>query len=232
MAAEAAAFATLTPTNLLARMAFSDLYDRLIAGRQDVDNRERAFRIGPDTQRAPDRDVEAFKRHMRRRADGKADADADQVSDTLPDTQSESDANDPNSSEPGRIWRGHFLLRFDPEPSDPRLGWTVGKRRPLAVEHTAKPADLLVCTSAFEEEHKLSVRHFHARFTFSQDTGQLGIARCSSNLAWQVTAGGVQVEKRLHILNVDSVPISIGPLEYQFRYAEFARTRQCFVLRN
>jgi hypothetical protein len=49
---EAEAFAILTPINLLARMAFSDLYDRLIAGRQNVDDKERAFRIHPKLGRS------------------------------------------------------------------------------------------------------------------------------------------------------------------------------------
>ncbi|KAH6614584.1 kinase-like domain-containing protein [Chaetomium sp. MPI-SDFR-AT-0129] len=229
-----AAFGTLTPINLHARMAFSDLYDRLIAGRQNVEDKERVFRIGRDPQLVLAPDSEAFKRHMRRRAAGKADADADQISDTLPDTQSESDAQrHPNDSEPGWIWQGHFILSFIPEPSNSTFGWTVGKRRPLGLERTSgQRADILVCTSAFEEENELSVRHFHARFTFSQQTGQLGIARNSSNPAWPVTASGIPVEKRLHILNAHTVPISFGALQYEFRYTEFARTPEYFLLRN
>ncbi len=237
MAAEEAAqnnaFATFTPTNLLARMAFSDLYERHIAGRQHVDDREKAFRIGIGVERVFDPDVEAFKRHLRRRADGKSDANPDQVSDTLPDTQSESEAGAQlNSLEQGMIWRGHFLLNFDPEPLDKNVGWSVGRRRPFAGDSAPKYADMLVCTPAFDEEHKLSIRHFQARFTFSWNTGQLGIARCTSNRAWPVTAGGVQVEKRLHILNTYAVPISVGPLQYELRYTDFAQTPEYFRLRN
>ena len=141
--------------------------------------------------------------------------DADQVSDTLPDTQSESDTqHHPNDSEPGRIWRGHFILSFIPEPSRSTLGWTVGKRRPLALQRP--PADILVCTSVFDEVHQLSVRHFHARFTFSQQTGQLGIACSSSNPAWPVTASGTAVGKQLHILTTHTTRFRLAPSSTNF----------------
>src|SRR5690242_12091022 len=119
-----ATFATLKPTNPLAQLAFSDLYDLVINGRQDVDERERVFRISPNPQRVYDENIAAFERHIHRRALGKQDADAGEVSDTLPDTQSV--AGD-HADDPGWIWQGHFLLSFDPPPSDSGLGWTVGK---------------------------------------------------------------------------------------------------------
>lgn len=95
-----------------------------------------------------------------RRADGKANADADQVSETLPDTQFEPDAND---SPPFRGDRNDlaqsspFELRMrtmDLSVSDPTLGWTVGKRRPLAVERTFKPSDLSTLTSRLFQAHE------------------------------------------------------------------------------
>ncbi|KAK3307128.1 uncharacterized protein B0T15DRAFT_165847 [Chaetomium strumarium] len=207
-----AAFATLTPINPLARMAFSDLYSRLIAGRQDVDDRERAFRIGRNTELVSDRDVEAFKRHIRRRAAKKADADADQVSDTLPDTQSKSEDNS-NDSGPGLIWRGHFILSFRPDPSRLIFGWTVGKRKLLGLE-------------------RISSRLLMSLFVYLPLPTNINCLFGISIPTWLVIASGVLVTKRLYILNIYTIRISSGVLQYEFRYTEFANTPGYPTLRD
>ncbi|KAK3902867.1 hypothetical protein C8A05DRAFT_43791 [Staphylotrichum tortipilum] len=197
MAAEASTFATLTPTNLEARVAFSDLYERHIAGRQHVDDREQAFRIDPGIERV------------------------------LTQSPSPRPSTSPMAST-GMIWRDHLLLAFSPQLSEENSGWTLGKRRPPAGDHQPRDADLAVCTSTFDEGRDQTIRYFHARFTFSRTTGQLGIALCTSNLAWQLTAGGVQVGKRLHILTTHTVPLSVGPLQDKLQYTGFAQSPAVF----
>lgn len=77
-----------------------------------------------------------------------------------------------------------------------------------------------------------SIRHYHARFTFSDATGQLGIALYTNKVAWEVRPSGEQVRKRLHVLNEHRLPISFGALQYALQFTEFATTREYLLLRD
>lgn len=232
---ESPAFATLTPANVLARLAFSDAYDVLTASRQSThadDARARAFhRMNAGPQQEYDDDVlrlrlEVERRHSQQDRDG-------ETSDSLtePDTDTEHGLR-----EYGMIWIGHFVLGFEPAPSMPELGWMIGKvpiGSGIVVQDLPRNGlpenipglDILLCTRSFAKKHSIDIRNPHARFSFARENRAFFIAGCSRSQLAQLAVNGDRVQRELFALNQHRMNIRVDKLEYILEYTDFAKTR-------
>ncbi|KAL8905547.1 MAG: hypothetical protein Q9207_002573 [Kuettlingeria erythrocarpa] len=189
------AFASLTPVNVLAKLAFSDLYDKLTAGRQNsqADGVSARHRMAVVPQQIVDSDVLRFRFEEERRVSSQNAYSSDaETSESLtePNTDTES-----QHQELGMIWTGRYLLALESLPSVPNWGYTVGKG---SLENT--PFDLLP---------------LHA---------SLYVAGCSSSQSAQLTINGEVATRRPYHLNQHSMKIRLDKLEYDFKWTEFAAT--------
>ncbi|KFY92196.1 hypothetical protein V500_04257 [Pseudogymnoascus sp. VKM F-4518 (FW-2643)] len=209
-------FVTLTPANTLAKLAFSDIYDVLTAGRQyGRDNDAPAVhRMDVGLLQEYDADVTLLQREIERRLE---EGDG-YTSQSLTEPNSESEAAEIRLL--GMIWTGRFLLGFQSPPSAPQIGWTVGKG-PLP---SPRCADLFLCTIAFARKHGINLRSFHARFNFNLQNWALFIARGSRSPHAELTVNGGAVSSQLYALNQSSMKIRFDKLEYDFKYASFSAT--------
>ncbi|KAL8313033.1 hypothetical protein RB593_007307 [Gaeumannomyces tritici] len=212
--AEYAVFATLTPANTLARLAFSDTCDALTAGRQ-ASCQGPLGRMQVEPAQVLDKAVAQLKRELQRRlsqSDG-------YTSDSLTDPFSEDEAA-ATVREMGMIWTGRHLLGFNPNPSNPDLGLVAGKGRlPLL----ASP-DLVLCTAGFAKKHGISLRTTHARFNFNLHNRALFIAGHSRSQHAELTVNGVLVNRQQFALNQYSMAIEFDKLKYLFQWTDWAAT--------
>ncbi|KAL8941860.1 MAG: hypothetical protein Q9216_002004 [Gyalolechia sp. 2 TL-2023] len=135
------AFASLVPANVLAKLAFSELYDSLTAGRQNsqADGVSALHRMAVEPQQIVDSDVLRLRFEAERLVSSQnADASDAETSESLtePTTDTES-----NHRELGMIWKGLYLLSLESPLSVPDRGYTAGKG---PLENTL--IDLLLCT--------------------------------------------------------------------------------------
>ncbi|KAK3337154.1 hypothetical protein B0T19DRAFT_62665 [Cercophora scortea] len=209
-------FGALTPANTLAKLAFSDTYDFLTAGRQyAVDGDAPAVhRMQVGLLQEYDADVRQLQREIERRVE---EGDG-YTSDSLTEPASDGDAAE--VAKLGMIWTGRFLLGFNPLPSAPEMGWTAGKG-PLPHSHCA---DLFLCTMAFAKKHGINMRSFHARFNFDAGNKAFFIARQSRSQHAELTVNGNAVSGRQYALNQHCMKIRFDKLEYDFRYTGYAET--------
>jgi hypothetical protein len=206
-------YATLTPTNTLAKLALSDTYDTLTARRQDAqDESDAIHRIQVHPTRGYNADVCRLQREIQRRLQ-KGDGFS---SDSLSDTESEAAIS--STRDLGMIWTGRYLLGFDPEPSDPEVGWTAGKQQ--------DGVDLLLCTTAFDKKHGVNLRSMHARFNFDRDNRAFFIAGKFDprRRAAELSVNGETVTGKQHMLNQHSMSIMFGQLNYVLQYTGWAET--------
>lgn len=207
------AFASLTPANALARLAFSDVYDTLTTRRQNnqTEGTELAARhmlVKPE--QICDDEIVRLQREMQR---NKHDTDGE-ASETLtePDTDTEEQFR-----ELGMIWVGSYLLGLRTPPAVLETGWTAGKG-PLEN----MPIDLLLCTRSFAKLHGINLRNPHARFNFSRDSKGLFVIGCSRSPLAQLTVNGDAVMRLPYYLNQHSMKIQLDKLEYHFQWTEYA----------
>jgi hypothetical protein len=111
-------FATLTPANVLAKLAFSDVFDALMAGRQNAqgDGVPAVRRMAVESQQKYHPDVLRLRRETERRLEQQAQYSEGHTSESLtePDTDTEEEMR-----HLGMIWFGRFVLGFQPPPSAP-----------------------------------------------------------------------------------------------------------------
>jgi hypothetical protein len=211
-------FATLTPVNALARMAFSDVFDAMVLGRQrsEAGGNHSQLRMDVQHEQRYDADVARFRMDDER---------GRETSESL--TEPDTDAEASSGGSLGMIWTGRYVFALEPEPSDPDLGWIVGKSA-----EQAPSADLLLSTKAFAKQYNIPLRTFHARFNFALDTGAFFATRITKSPHAELTVNGVLVERQMHTLNQNGMRIRISSLEYLFEYADFAATDEFFRSRR
>ena len=208
------AFASLTPTNALAKLAFSEVYGVLTSGRQNNQPDDALRRMAVASQQTFDGEILRLRFETRKRASRNAYAIDGESSESLtePDTDTEQ-----AYQELGMIWKGRYLLRLEPLPSVPFMGWVVGKG---PLENT--PVDLLLCTRPFAKLHGISLRNPHAWFNFAVTNRSFYIIGCSRSPSAQLTVNGEAATQRPYHLNQHRMKIQLEKFEYDFQWTGFA----------
>jgi hypothetical protein len=199
------AFATLSPANLPAKLAFSALAD-LIAAQDGSDAHKRFVHV--NTQQRYDRDVLRYNMALRRpvRAD-----------DALSESSTEIDTDVEDRVKPsGMIWTGCYTFDMGSLPADHSRGWTAGKEAP------GTEVDFLLTTNGRQSD----IRGRHVIFNFHQSTGYLYIvSRASSSGRSPVSVNGHEVPRGMtYSLNQQRMKIRLGTLEYVFEYTDYANS--------
>ncbi|KAI1130270.1 kinase-like domain-containing protein [Nemania abortiva] len=212
-------FATLTPLNPLARLAFSEVYETLISSPQNSlsDGAQAALsRMAVDGEQVFDKDVLHLRLEMEKKLfhnDGDGDISE---SPTEPDTDTEQ-----LHQNLGMIWVGRYSLAFDSTPLEEERGWKIGKGPTEKV-----PMDLLLCTRSYAKWHEINLRNPHARINFDTQTRSLYIIGCSRSMLAQLTVNGEAVPRRPHHLNQHTMKVRLDKLEYDFRWTDYAATKE------
>ncbi|KAI4266656.1 MAG: hypothetical protein L6R35_006924 [Caloplaca aegaea] len=212
------AFATLRPTNTLAKLAFSDLYETFTIKRQNIqeDGPPAFHRMAVEVFQTFDRDVLRLRLETERKGSKNAYASDAETSESLPEPDSDMEEQ---HEELGKIWTGHYMLGLDTPPSVPETGYAVGKGPLENILH-----DLLLCTKMFAKWHGINLRNPHARFNFFPGNRALYITGCSRSLSAQLTVNGEEVRRRPYALNQHSMNIRLDKLEYTFQWTDYAAT--------
>ncbi|KAL8647821.1 MAG: hypothetical protein Q9210_005333 [Variospora velana] len=212
------AFATLRPTNTLAKLAFSDLYETFTIKRQNTqeDGPPAFHRMAVEASQTFDRDVLRLRLETERKVSKNAYASDAETSESLPEPDSDMEEH---YEELGKIWTGYYLLGLQSPPSIPETGYAVGKGPLENIFH-----DLLLCTKIFAKWHGINLRNPHARFNFFPGNRGLYISGCSKSLSAQLTVNGEEVQRRPYALNQHSMNIRLDKLEYTFQWTDYAAT--------
>lgn len=217
-------FATLKPANVLAKLAFSNVIDAL--GHQTVGIADPPAdpRMAVDAQQVYDAEVRQLQREVERRRE---QTEEGYTSESLTDN---TDAEDSL----GMVWDGYFPLCFQRPPSDPDLGWTMGK----GPQEGMQSADLLLCTRSFARQHNVTLARRHSRLNFSKDNRAFCIASCFRSYVLTLAVDSVAASRQLLPLDKHNVRIRIDKLEYILQYTDFASTeeyvehREAYVIGN
>src|SRR5690554_3072208 len=115
-------FATLTPVNVVAKMAFSDVYDNRVRGRQSPAPHDimATHDLRAEPEQKYNKDVLRFRREIECKLSGRGASE----SPTEPDTDAEVEAQ-----HVGMVWTGHYDLRLQTPPLSSEMGWVAGKGR-------------------------------------------------------------------------------------------------------
>ncbi|KAK3331565.1 kinase-like domain-containing protein [Cercophora scortea] len=207
------AFASLTPANALARLAFSDVYNLLISRRQNsqANNPQVALdRMLVEPEQVYNDEIVCLRREMDRT---KYDTDGE-ASETLtePDTDTEEQLRGL-----GMVWVGCYQLGLQFPPAVSERGWTVGKG-PL----DNLPVDFLLCTRSFAKLHDIKLRNPHSRFNFFVQNKGLFVMGCSRSPLAQLTVNGDAVTRRPYHLNQHSMKIQFDKLDYCLQWTDYA----------
>lgn len=193
-------FATLTPSNIQAKIAFDEVYDYFITHGEAP----ACFSVEP--HREFNREVFLLRRR------NPTAAEDSEVSDTPtdPDTDLEDEL-----TPLGEIWMGRYTFSLDNEPSRPSRGWMVGRGR----------QDVAVDIQLTTNRPNFNVRGFHALFNLHTSTGYLWICRATGSIGLELTVNGEEVGKgQRFALNQTPMRIRLGRCEYLFEYTEYARS--------
>lgn len=211
-------FATLKPVNILAKVAFSEVFEACLRDRQTTQTTTPTAsvltRMQAGVEQEYHRDVLLFRLEMQRQAERQRSRpnDTDNTdSPTDPDTETEAD-----NRRLGMIWEGAYIFVFSPAPSVPDLGWTAGK---------GPNVDLLLSTRPFAKQHDPKLKSFHARFNFDRETAAFFITKLNRSTAAELTVNGVPLDQRMCTLNQHRMNIRISSLEYAFQYSEFSSSK-------
>ena len=212
------AFATLRPTNALARLAFSDLYETFTIKRQNTqEDAPPAFRrMVVEASQTFDGDVLRLRLETERRVSQNAYASDAETSESLPEPDSDTEEQ---HQELGEIWTGHYLLGLKSPPSVPERGYAVSKGPLESI-----PFDVLLCTKIFAKWHGINLRNPHARLNFFPENRGLYIASCSRSQSAQLVVNGDAVQRRPYALNQHSMNVWMDKLEYTFQWTDYAAT--------
>jgi hypothetical protein len=215
------AFASLTPANALARLAFNNIYEYLTARRQDdtTGSAQAALRrMHVEPRQIFDDEIVRLRREIART---KYDTDGE-ASESL--TEADTDTEE-QLQELGKVWTGSYLLDFP--PIVPERGWSAGKG---PLENV--PIDLLLCTRAFAKEYDIDIRNPHARFNFFLESAGFYIIGCSRSSLAQLTVNGDTAARQRYHLNQQNMKIQLSKLEYCFRWTEIAANERFKVARR
>lgn len=201
-------FATLTPQNTLARIAFSEVAAQKLAQPLKTDPDEDAFPLlRPGIEKIYDADIFNFRWRLQNTADSHDDASSS-FSDSA--TDPDDDVKEENR-ELGEIWTGHYVFTFA-HPRDIAHGWVAGKSR---------QADLCLATSSFAKKHDVSLRTGHARFNFDSTTSMLFLGRSKAGAAGEISVNNALLPRTMeskHALNQHKMNIGFSNLLYTFEY--------------
>ena len=217
------AFASLTPANALARLAFSDVYETLTARCQNeqTESAQAALRrMHVEPRQLFDDEIVRLRRETDR---AKYDTDGE-ASESL--TEADTDTEEQHQ-ELGQVWTGSYLLGFDSPPIVLERGWTAGKG-PLEN----MPIDLLLCTRAFAKMYDIDIRNPHARFNFFPESAGFYIMGCSRSSLAQLTVNGDTAARHRYHLNQHSMKIQLSKFEYCFQWTEIAAEEKFKVARR
>ncbi|KAI0196674.1 kinase-like domain-containing protein [Xylaria flabelliformis] len=205
-------FATLTPFNVDAKVAFSEVFDAATCDRQGAPTNAAAYRMSVEAEQQYDAAVLRFRREMEK---GSSGGDSESLTELNSDTELD-------MKQLGMLWKGHYVFDLRHGPFASEMGWTVGKRSVGG----GTSADIILCTIGLAKRQSLNLRSSHARFSFDRDNGVFFIASLtSSSLAkQQIRVNGEVISRRMHALNQYSMKILIDTLEYIFQYTDFAST--------
>ena len=173
-------FATLKPSNPLAKLAFSHTFEQC----SDVPQ-EYQRRMFVETEREYDRDILRLRRNRNISLQSDVNEDGSESSTDL------GSGTEQELRHLGMVWKGCYLFDLDEPPDRPQVGWTAGKGRDEIN------VDFLINTPLRCDE----VRGYHALFNLHCDTGYLYIiSRTSSTTS--VTVNGREVARgEMHALN-------------------------------
>lgn len=194
------AFATLTPVNTAARVAFSDVFEsaNLSQKQQKTEYPHHGQFMHVNQEPEYDREVALLRtRH-----------DDGSVSDTPTDPDTESE---PETTDAGRIWTGCYFFQMSVLPRRPEVGWLAGKGR------LGEEPEFLLAT----RQRSHGIRGRHAFFMFNSETRFLSISR-ASRAANDIYVDGIPITNQI-AFNKSEARIRIGQLEYLFKYTEFSR---------
>ena len=200
------AFASLTPYNFHAKVAFHEVYDYYLQS-----SGEGALYCAViDDQPVFDREV--YHEQLARKRSNNPDG---YISDTP--TDPDTDLEDEEQASLGSIWKGQYVFSLQLPPERPVNGWMVGKGRPDQGLH----ADIqLTLNKPFYD-----VRGFHAAFNLHAGTGFMWVSRASKSHGIELTVNGEDVPRgQRYALNRTPMTIRFGRCEYVFEYTDFART--------
>ena len=208
------AFASLTPENALARLAFSNLYDSLTTGRQNAQEDDALILRRMVVQPQQNFDSEVLRSRLEK--EKRPNLSDVETSESLP----EPDTDDENNHQRDLIWTGHYLLNLKYSSSSSMIEFAAGKD-PLKNVFI----DLLLCTKAFVNEFDINLRNSHARFNFFLTNKDFYVHGCSRFKLTQLTMNDEAAHQRPYHLNQQFMMIRLDKLEYNFRWTSFAVTK-------
>ncbi|KAJ6257996.1 kinase-like protein [Drechslerella dactyloides] len=228
------AFVKFIPKNALARLAFSDTYEKLNANHQSNDARDNRLMRMSLTNSEQEYDASVFR--LKYEIDHSTnESDESETEPPTPRTPSDEDGR-----AGGMIWVGCYEVGFDPRPLELEMGWTIGKglRResaPLSslpssmgesLSDCGSDVDILLCTRSFLKKYNVQIRGVGARLQFAQTNLALTliIEKYRSQVS-QVTVNDTLAEQRVFALNQHQMKIRFDKLEYQLEYTDYAQTK-------
>jgi hypothetical protein len=187
MAPAQCVFATLTPSNIHAKLAFSAAYDSAL---QDSRAAYRQY-MSKGIEKRYDEKVHRFRMRRSKKAN-------DGVSDNSSDTDSDFDM-EKEPGDLGMIWTGCYEFDLDNPPTKPTAGWGAGKGG----------SDTQVDFLIIHDEMK----RYRAAFNFHPDTGHMYLTSKASRVYGEVWVCGWSIgREEIHALNQSRTLINLGSL--------------------
>ena len=207
-------FVNLMPKNILAKIAFSEVFE---AATRDYQNTEAGLnarvlsRMRAGEKQEYDRDVLLFRHEIQRQRDRQRTGHIDaNYSDSPTELDTDTEAQSKNL---GMIWTGSYVFGFKPVPFLPDVGWTAGK---------GPDVDIILSTREFAKQHDPHLRSRHARFNFDRDTGAFFVTKFHRAMSAELAVNGLPVDRRIHSLNQHRMSIRISSFEYVLEYSGYA----------
>lgn len=213
----AAVFATLSPSNPLAKMAFSDAFDCRF---RDLESARQAG-VHVAMEQTFDEEVGRFRRQARQWGRRHGDPSASFTSESSSDVEMGGE-DDEDHRAAGMIWTGCFAFDLDSAtiPSQAQFGWTVGKGRPKGVS-----TDFILVDWRFAREYEVVIHGIHAKFNFYADNAMFSLSKTNRRADAEVTLEGQPVDLKPAMLSKSRMAVRIGQLQYWFEYTDYSRTR-------
>ncbi|PVI01095.1 kinase-like protein, partial [Periconia macrospinosa] len=222
-------FAVLRPSNDLAKIAFSEVYDVLTRGRQEPhkkdDSASRFMEVGPEPEYH--KDVHHFRLRMNKQRERQSRR-PDQASVTEVEDETDIEVDDETekySRHLGMIWTGCYIFRLDHQPNLPYTGWIMGKG-PTEVDPRTHHADLYLCTMEFAKKHVPNLRPRHGRFNFDTTNRAFFMASMVRSALPMLTVNGDSLTGRMYSLNQYHMTVWADTLQYKFEYTQYSSTKE------
>jgi hypothetical protein len=194
------AFATLTPSNALAKIALNIMMEDNKQVPQPSPNRDTRRVQHHLEEKVYDQDVCRERQHQQRVQNGES-------TDTDPDTEPEDESF-------GLIWLGCYAFDLQLPPNSNARGWTMGSGKPGVL------IDFVLPTLS-------GARGLHAKFTFSTNSRQIQITRMSSHTNGAVSVNGRSLaHAESTLLNESEMVVQLARLTFVFKYEKHASTEE------